>query len=163
MQLAAGLCRHWLIILHCCASRRSHGACGVRVWVLGSGAGAAQPTLLQRGDGSTGWNRAEKDVCERMRRRASKNFRRVSDTGNPTHRSFPRAGVDGVSFSSLLLSVCLPFPPQVLIAQEKPNTHQTATADLVFPFHTPPTRVTFACALIFIQSHLFQMSTQLCK
>lgn len=137
MQLAAGLCRHWLIILHCCASRRSHGACGVRVWVLGSGAGAAQPTLLQRGDGSTGWNRAEKDVCERTRRRASKNFRRVSDTGDPTHRSFPRAGVDGVSFSSLLLSS---FPTsssyRARKAKHPPNSHCRPCLSLSHSTHT---------------------------
>lgn len=47
MHLASGFCRHWLIIVHCCASLRSQGACDVRVWVSGSGAGAAQPVLLQ--------------------------------------------------------------------------------------------------------------------
>lgn len=184
MRLAAGFCTHWLIILHCCTA----------TGFAGSGAGAAQPTLLQcssafhwltlqlclcaaprplkntsrgwgvqRGDGSTDWNGADKgENChERSRRHESKSFRRVSDTADHTHcSSYTTVCWSGWCFFFSPLAIGPSFPTSSSYRARKAK-HPPATVDLVFPFHTPTTRATCACALIFlIQSHHFQMPTR---
>lgn len=92
----------------------------------------------------------------------SKGFRSVSDTGDAAHH-FSSYMIMCCSrrrfffFSSLSLSVCRSLPPHKLVlgAGKHQNTHQTATADLVFHFHTLPTHAAFACALGFFIQHLF--------
>lgn len=60
-------------------------------------------------------------------------------------------------FFLLSLSVRRSLPPHKLLlgAGKNQNTHQTATADLVFHFHTLPTHAAFARALVFFIQHLF--------
>lgn len=140
MQLAAGFCRRWLIILHCCASLRSHGVCGVRVWVSGSGAGAAQPTLLQC---SSAFHWLTLQLCLCAAPRPLKNTSRWRSTGgsNATQRSFPPtrlcAGADGVSFSPLSLSS---FPTSSSYcareAKHPPNSHCRPCLSLSHSTHT---------------------------
>lgn len=167
-------------------SPESRGAHGLCFWVLGSGAGAAQPTLLQCSSAfhwltlqlwlytaplplknthhweSTGWDR-EGTAGGLKRGRKMRKWLWTSSKMQVKQllKSFRHRQSHPQLFPSYMimcrstffssLSICLSFPPtsQVSIEKKNPNTHRTATADLVFLSHTLPTHTAFACALIF--------------